>query len=84
MSELTAITGLDEALLGVSSRNGVDKVLVYDREHAKDLLLAANWTENKILKFFDQEAAERLGEHAPLFVTINVEDNFDVSRPTIH
>lgn len=85
MDELTSITGLHDAIIGVSTRNGVDKVLVYDRDHAKDLLLAANWTENKIFNFFDHAATEKLGELAPLFVTINVEAHFDVvDRPTIH
>lgn len=85
MSELTAITGLDDAILGVSSRNGVDKVLVYDRDIAKSLLLRADWTEKNIFKFFDEDSFKKLGEFAPLFVTLNIEDNFDVAdRPTIH
>jgi len=85
MIELTAITGLNDAVIGVSTRNGVDKVLVYDRIKAKNLLFSANWTEERINVLFDELAIGKLGDLAPIFVHLN-EELLDgiVDRPTIH
>ena len=85
MTEFSAITGLHKAVIGVSTRNGVDKVLVYDRIKAKNLLFSANWTEERINMLFDKLTIENLGDLAPIFVYLDRE-LFDgiVDRPTVH
>ena len=70
--EYVALSGLEDAVIGVAIRNGVD-VLVYDAYIVDALLISSDCEVTTAEEYWLLNDVQSLGEEAPLFIYIDYE-----------